>query len=51
MIDWNNIDKKDFCAALLEATPIPVLVVNPEVKILYFNSLIFASLILKLLSL
>lgn len=38
MIDWNNIDKKDFCTALLEATPIPVLVVNPEVKILYFNS-------------
>jgi nitrogen-specific signal transduction histidine kinase len=38
MIDWNNIDKEDFCTALLEATPIPVLVVNPEVKILYFNS-------------
>jgi len=37
MIDWNNIDKKDFCTALLEATPIPVLVVNPDVKILYFN--------------
>jgi len=37
MIDWNNIDKKDFCTALLEATPIPVLVVDPEVKIIYFN--------------
>lgn len=38
MIDWKNIDKKDFCTALLEATPIPVLVVNPDVKIFYFNS-------------
>jgi hypothetical protein len=38
MIDWNNIDKKDFCTALVEATPIPVLVVNPDMKILYFNS-------------
>jgi PAS domain-containing protein len=37
MIDWNNIDKEDLCTALLEATPIPVLVVNPEVQILYFN--------------
>jgi hypothetical protein len=38
MIDWNNIDKENFCTALLEATPIPVLVVNLDVKILYFNS-------------
>ena len=38
MIDWNNIDKEDFCKALVEATPIPVLVVNPDLKIHYFNS-------------
>ena len=37
MIDLNNIDKEGFCPALLDATPIPVLVVNPDVKILYFN--------------
>lgn len=38
MIDRNKFDKEDFCTALLEAIPIPVLVVNPQVKILYFNS-------------
>lgn len=37
MTKWNNIDKEGFCKALMEATPIPVLVVNPDVKILYFN--------------
>jgi hypothetical protein len=38
MIDWNNIDKENFCTALLEATPIPVLVVKPEMRIVYYNS-------------
>jgi PAS domain-containing protein len=38
MIDKINIDKEVFCNALLEAIPIPVLVVNPDVRILYYNS-------------
>ncbi|UCH94793.1 MAG: PAS domain-containing protein [Candidatus Aminicenantes bacterium] len=38
MFTRNNIkDKENFCNALLEAIPIPVLVVNPDVQILYFN--------------
>jgi len=37
MIEWNNKDKEGLCAALWEATPIPVLAVNADVKILYFN--------------
>jgi hypothetical protein len=38
MSDKFNIDKEVFCHALLEAIPIPVLVVNPDVRILYYNS-------------
>jgi len=37
MINLYDIDKEGFCKALMEATPIPVLVINPEVKIIYFN--------------
>lgn len=38
MIDKINIDKEVFCNALFEAIPIPVLVVNPDVRILYYNN-------------